>query len=79
MTIQILGPGCANCQNLEKNVRTAIEQIGLDAGVEKVTDVDQIIEMGVMRTPGYAVDGIPVGSGKVFTAEEVAEKLKAYK
>ena len=79
MTIQILGPGCANCQNLEKNVRTAIEQIGLEAGVEKVTDVDQIVEMGVMRTPGYAVDGIPIGSGKVFTAEEVAEKLKAYK
>lgn len=79
MTIQILGPGCANCQNLEKNVRTAIAQIGLEAGVEKVTDMDQIIEMGVMRTPGYAVDGIPVGSGKVFTAEEVAEKLEAYK
>jgi len=79
MTIQILGPGCANCQNLEKNVRAAMEQIGLEAGVEKVTDMDQIIEMGVMRTPGYAVDGIPVGSGKVFAAEEVAEKLKAYK
>ncbi|MCA1754593.1 MAG: thioredoxin family protein [Spirochaeta sp.] len=79
MTIQILGPGCANCQNLEKNVRTAMEQLGLEAEVEKVTDMDQIVEMGVMRTPGYAVDGITVGSGKVFSAEEVVAKLQPYK
>jgi small redox-active disulfide protein 2 len=79
MTIQILGPGCSNCENLEKNVRTAMEQLGLEAEVEKVTDMDQIVEMGVMRTPGYAVDGITVGSGKVFSAEEVAAKLQPYK
>lgn len=78
MKIQILGPGCANCRNLEQNVRTAVEQIGLDAEIEKVTDMDEIIEMGVMRTPGYAVDGVPLKSGKVFTVEEVAETLKAY-
>jgi len=56
-----------------------MEQLGLEAEVEKVTDMDQIVEMGVMRTPGYAVDGITVGSGKVFSAEEVAAKLQPYK
>ena len=79
MTIQILGPGCSNCQNLEKNAREAVASLGLEALFEKVTDVNEIVEMGVMRTPGFAVDGKVIKFGKVFSAEEIASELAAYK
>ncbi|MFW5880847.1 MAG: thioredoxin family protein [Spirochaetota bacterium] len=78
MTIQILGPGCPNCQNLEKNAREAAAKLGIEAEFEKVTDMDQIVEMGVMRTPGFAFDGEVQKSGKVFTTEEIEEAIKAY-
>ena len=78
MTIQILGPGCPNCQNLEKNAREAVARLGIEADVEKVTDMDQIVEMGVMRTPGFAIDGTVQKSGKVFSPEEIEEAIKSY-
>ena len=78
MTIQILGPGCPNCENLEKNAREAAERLGLEATFEKVTDADQIVEMGVMKTPGFAVDGQVQKSGKVFSTDEIEKSLKAY-
>jgi small redox-active disulfide protein 2 len=78
MTIQILGPGCPNCENLEKNAREAANRLGIDVTFEKVTDTDQIVEMGVMRTPGFAVDGEVQKYGKVFSTEEIEEALKAY-
>ncbi len=78
MTIQILGPGCPNCRNLEKNAREAIARLGVEAQIEKVTDTDRIVEMGVMRTPGYAIDGTVQRSGKVFTADEIEASIKAY-
>lgn len=78
MTIQILGPGCPNCQNLEKNAREAAAKLGIEADFEKITDMDQIVEMGVMRTPGFAFDGKLQKSGKVFTPEEIEETIKAY-
>ncbi|MFW5850456.1 MAG: MTH895/ArsE family thioredoxin-like protein [Spirochaetota bacterium] len=78
MTIQILGSGCPNCQNLEKNARDAAAKLGIEAEFEKITDMDQIVEMGVMRTPGLAFDGRVQKSGKVFTPEEIAETIKAY-
>ena len=78
MTIQILGSGCPNCQNLEKNAREAAQKLGIQATFEKITDMDRIIEMGVLRTPGLAIDGTVKKSGKVFTPEEIAETLKEY-
>jgi len=78
MTIQILGSGCPNCQNLEKNAREAVATLGIEADFEKVTDMDQIVEMGVMMTPGLAFDGKVQKSGKVFTPEEIAETIRTY-
>lgn len=77
MTIQILGGGCPNCKKLEENARLAAEQLGLEATIEKVTDSDEILEMGVLKTPGYAIDGKVVRFGKVFSTEEIAESLRA--
>ncbi len=75
MKIQILGTGCPKCQALEKNARQAIQDLGIDANVEKVTDINTISEMGVMMTPGLAVDGDVKATGKVLTAEQIQELL----
>jgi small redox-active disulfide protein 2 len=78
MKIQILGSGCPNCRNLEKNAREAAALLGLEAEFEKITDMDRIVEMGVLRTPGLAFDGTLQKSGKVLSPEEIAETIKAY-
>ena len=74
-SIKILGPGCANCVNLEKQARQAVEQLGLDATIEKVTDYSQIAAYGVMRTPGLVVDEQVLVSGRVPDAKEIARLL----
>lgn len=71
MIIKILGPGCSNCQNLERITRQAVAELGLDATVEKVTDYPTIAGYGVMSTPGLVVDEKVVVSGRVPKAAEV--------
>ena len=78
MTIQILGSGCPNCKQLEANAREAVEHLGIQATVEKITNMDAILEMGVLRTPGFAIDGQVQKSGKVFSPAEIEESLKAF-
>lgn len=74
--IQILGTGCAKCQQLSDNAEAAAKQLGLDYQVEKITDVDRIVAMGVMRTPALAVDGTVKLAGKVSTPEELQPMLR---
>ena len=71
MIVKILGPGCSNCQNLERATREAIAELGLDATVEKVTDYPTIAGYGVMSTPGLVVDDKVVVSGRVPKAAEI--------
>lgn len=78
MVIQILGSGCPNCKKLEQNALEAVETLGLTAEFQKVTDSDEILEMGVMRTPGFAIDGEVKKSGRVLSPEEIVETLKEY-
>lgn len=75
MKIKVLGPGCANCVNLEKQARQAVEQLGLDATIEKVTDYAEIAGYGIMRTPGLVVDEQVVLSGRVAKPAEIAQLL----
>ncbi len=75
MIIKILGPGCANCANLERIAREAATELGLDATFEKVTDYGAIAGYGVMRTPGLVVDEKLLVSGRVPTASAVKELL----
>ena len=77
MIIKILGPGCANCVNLERVTREAVGALGLDAQIDKVTDYAAIMGYGVMSTPGLVVDGKVVLSGRVPTATQVRELLAA--
>ncbi|MFW5802042.1 MAG: thioredoxin family protein [Spirochaeta sp.] len=78
MKIQILGPGCANCQNMEINAREAAMRLNIDAEFEKITSADEIVEMGVLRTPGIAIDGQVRKSGKVLSSDEIVELLRNY-
>ena len=75
MIIKVLGPGCANCVNLERATREALAQLGAEATVEKVTDYATIAGYGLMRTPGLVVDETVVLSGRVPTAAQVRDIL----
>jgi len=75
MKIQILGTGCPKCQQLTENARKAIADAGLDAEIEKVTDLKTIAKMGVMATPALAVDGKVKSSGKVLSPGEIRAML----
>ncbi len=75
LTVKVLGPGCANCQRLEQIARQAVEQLGILAQVSKITDYSEIIEHGVMTTPGLIVNDRVVCSGRVPTLAEVTTWL----
>jgi small redox-active disulfide protein 2 len=71
MMIQILGSGCPKCKQLEVNAREAIAKADIAAEVEKVSDIDRIMEMGVMMTPALAIDGEVKSVGKLLTVEQI--------
>ena len=73
--IRILGPGCAKCDELEKNVRAAVARSGAQVEVEKVTDIKEIMGFGVMLTPALVLDGEVKSSGKVLSVDEIAGLL----
>ncbi|WP_292660456.1 thioredoxin family protein [Nitratifractor sp.] len=75
MKIEILGTGCPKCKQLEKNVLAALAQTGKFAEVEKVEDLQKIMEYGVMSTPGLVIDGKVVSVGKLLTPDEIAELI----
>lgn len=75
MKVQILGIGCARCQELEKRVRDALAELNIAADIEKVTDLKKFAAMGVFMTPGLVVDGKVVTQGKVPSKEELQKLL----
>ena len=76
MEIKILGPGCANCQRLEERTKEAVEALGLDVNLEKVTDAAEIASYGIMRTPGLVIDDTVVVAGRVPSTREISDLLK---
>lgn len=76
MLIKILGTGCANCKKLEANAKEAVKQLGIDATVEKVENIKDIVSYGVMLTPAMVVDGDVKIVGKVASVEEIKQYLK---
>ena len=76
MTIQILGGGCPKCQQLAENAQAAIDEVGVDASIEKITDSDKIMEMGAVMTPALAIDGEVKSAGKVLSADKIAALLR---
>lgn len=74
--IQILGTGCPKCRQLTANVEAAVRVLGIEAQVEKVERVADIVRFGVMTTPALAVDGEVKSSGKVLTPEQISALLR---
>jgi len=75
MEIKVLGTGCAKCKSLEKVTRKAVEELNIDATVEKVEDIQKIMEYAVMRTPALVIDEKVVLSGQVPKVSELKELL----
>jgi small redox-active disulfide protein 2 len=79
MLIQILGTGCPKCKALEANARKAVEAGKIDAVIEKVTETDKIMEMGVMLTPALAIDGEVRTAGKLLNKDQILSYLQGVK
>ena len=76
MKVQILGSGCPNCKALKASAAAAIDELALEAEIVEVTDIDDIMEMGVMMTPALAIDGDVKSVGKVLTVAQVKSFLE---
>jgi len=74
--IQILGTGCPKCKKLTENAEEAVKGLGLDGEVEKITDINDILNFGVMMTPALAIDGEVKIVGKVASVDEIRELLQ---
>ena len=77
MKLQVLGMGCPKCVKLAEAAAAAAEELGLEFVLEKVTDLAQIMGMGVMMTPALAVDGQVKVAGRVPAVPELKELLAA--
>jgi small redox-active disulfide protein 2 len=75
MKLQIYGSGCSKCRMLTANAESAAQALGVTYEVEKITDMNAIIDAGVMRTPALAVDGKFIVEGKVAAADEIQKLL----
>lgn len=71
MTIKILGTGCTKCLKLEELARKAVTELGVEANVEKVTEIDKIMEYGVMMTPGLVINDHVKLSGKIPPIDQI--------
>ena len=75
MKIQILGTGCARCKTLTANAEKAVQELGLNAAVEKVTDIKGIMQFQILKTPGLVIDGKVKSAGQIPSAEEIKQML----
>jgi small redox-active disulfide protein 2 len=71
MKITVYGPGCKKCHEAEELVKKVVAESGADAVVEKVTDLQAMMKMGIISTPGVAVDGVLKVAGRVPKADEI--------
>lgn len=76
LKIEVLGPGCPKCRTLEKNVRKAVEEMGLEADIRKVESIKDLAARKIMMTPGLAVDGETVSTGRLLSPEQVKKILE---
>ena len=76
MDIKILGPGCLNCQKVAAFAKEAALELGIEASLEKITDVAEITKYPILRTPGLVINGHLVSSGRIPTKAEISNWLK---
>ena len=73
--IQILGTGCPKCKKLAQNAQAAVNSLGIECEIEKVTDINSIMKFGVMMTPALAIDGQVKIVGKVPPPEDIEDMI----
>ncbi len=77
MKVQIYGTGCAKCNMLEKAAKEAVKDLGANVEVVKVSDINAIVEAGILATPGFAVDGEVKSMGRIPSGDEIKKWIKA--
>ena len=75
MKLEILGTGCAKCTKLEEVTRKAASELGIDAEIAKVKEINKIMDYGVMITPALVVDGEVKIAGRVPSIEEIKKLI----
>ena len=78
MNIKVIGSGCPDCSRLYDNTVAALAELGIDAEVEKIGDLIEIVKLGVMSAPSLMVDGKLLIAGKVATQKEIVKLLKKH-
>lgn len=73
--IKILGAGCAKCRKLAEQTELAVKEMGIEYGLEKITDIQEIVSHGVMSTPALVVDGQIKAVGRVPSVEEIKKMI----
>ena len=73
--IQILGTGCAKCKTLTENVRKAVDLAGIEAEIEKVEDIREIMKFNILMTPGLVIDGEVKVAGKVPSVDDLKKMI----
>lgn len=76
MEIKVIGTGCDNCAKLYENTSEAVKELGIDATIEKVEDLIEIVKLGVMSVPSLMVDGKLLVNGKVVSKTKLLKLLK---
>ena len=76
LNIKILGSGCPNCKKVEALAHQAVEELGLEAVFEKVTDYQQIMTFDILSTPGLVINGKVVSAGRIPRVDEIKGWLK---
>jgi len=71
LSIKVLGPGCNNCKMVEANTRAALENLGIQADIEKVTAYPEIMKWNILSTPGLVINEKVVSAGRIPNADEI--------
>ncbi|MCL6630601.1 MAG: thioredoxin family protein [Armatimonadetes bacterium] len=79
MKIQILGTGCPKCKALTANAQQAVQELGIDAEIEKIEDIREIMKFNILMTPGLAIDGEVKSVGKVLSPQEIKALISTKK
>jgi len=73
--IQILGTGCSRCRDLMANAEKAVKELGIEAEIEKVTEIQDIVKFQILMTPGLVIDGKVKAAGRIPPVEEIKQML----
>lgn len=76
VNVKVLGTGCANCQRLEASVRRVVTARGIEAQIEKVTDLGEIMKYALLATPGLVINEKLVAAGRIPSDKDIAAWLE---